>query len=583
MTMYLYSQGKANDAPTEAEAAAAEQQLNRRVSELARTEQPYDIFLCCKNVGESGGRTPESLFLQKVYHVLTKEGHRVFFPYATLSDKSEKEAEVYTLFALQTASVMVVGGSCADSFQDLRVRRVWEQFLQGDASKRTLIPVYLSSSDGILPREFIPYAPLNVRGAEGRKEMLRRLREAAPKPAAPLEAANAKGNKKTAKSPRTGAENPKKKSVFAIFFGTVVELFQNKKTRVPTILVCSFLVAAIVLTLVGLLLFYPVATVEKDQVVYEYDSELGGYVVVRTEDSYTELTLPERIRNKPVVAIGFGAFYDDGTLTSITIPNTVKVIEGYALAAPLLTSVTIPDSVTSIGEFAFCNTSLSPSVTIPDSVVSIGERAFSNCQQLRAVTLPKSLSQLPSHLFAGCSSLTEVVLPDTVTSIGFGAFSNCVNLASITIPPSVTGIGDAAFRNCAALTSITIPDAVTAIGSQTFFGCGGLASVTLPDAITVIGDSAFHSCIGLASVTLPQSLKIIDANAFSGCTGLTSITIPSAVKGIQGNAFVNCDNLAEVVFAETAGWSRSNGVAISVTSPSGIAQTLRNGVTLERN
>ena len=62
-------------------------------------------------------------------------------------------------------------------------------------------------------------------------------------------------------------------------------------------------------------------------------------------------------------------------ITSVVIPNTVKIIGDMAFEGNHLTSVAIPSSVTSIGEMAFYKNHLT-SVTIPNSVTSIGNSAF---------------------------------------------------------------------------------------------------------------------------------------------------------------------------------------------------------------
>ena len=140
-------------------------------------------------------------------------------------------------------------------------------------------------------------------------------------------------------------------------------------------------------------------------------------------------------------------------------------------------SAVIADGVTSIGYKAFDDCTSLTSVTIPDSVTRIGERAFYDCTSLTSVTIPDSVTSIGEFAFSGCTSLTSVTIPDSVTSIGNGAFKGCTSLTSVTIPGSVTRIGVGAFASCTSLTSVTIPDSVTRIGKQAFDYCTSLTDV----------------------------------------------------------------------------------------------------------
>ncbi len=227
-----------------------------------------------------------------------------------------------------------------------------------------------------------------------------------------------------------------------------------------------------------------------------------------------------------------------------------------------LTSVTIPDSVTSIGYKAFDDCTSLTSVTIPDSVTSIGDSAFSGCTSLTSVTIPDSVTSIGDWAFSYCTSLTSVTLPDSVTRIGERAFYYCTSLTSVTIPDSVTSIGEFAFSGCTSLTSVTIPDSVTSIGGWAFYECTSLTSVTIPDSVTSIGNGAFKGCTSLTSVTIPGSVTRIGVGAFASCTSLTSVTIPDSVTRIGKQAFDYCTSLTDVYYAG----SEAQWKAISISS-----------------
>ena len=94
-------------------------------------------------------------------------------------------------------------------------------------------------------------------------------------------------------------------------------------------------------------------------------------------------------------------------------------------------SAVIADGVTSIGYKAFDDCTSLTSVTIPDSVTSIGYKAFDDCTSLTSVTIPGSVTRIGVGAFASCTSLTSVTIPDSVTRIGKQAFDYCTSLTDV--------------------------------------------------------------------------------------------------------------------------------------------------------
>ena len=107
-----------------------------------------------------------------------------------------------------------------------------------------------------------------------------------------------------------------------------------------------------------------------------------------------------------------------------------------------------------INKYAFYDNGKITSVVIPDSVTVIGYAAFYGCSSLTSITIPNSVTSIGEAAFRWCSSLTGVTIGNSVTVIGYDAFYGCSSLTSITIPNSVTSIGGYAFSDCYSLTSI---------------------------------------------------------------------------------------------------------------------------------
>jgi hypothetical protein len=209
----------------------------------------------------------------------------------------------------------------------------------------------------------------------------------------------------------------------------------------------------------------------------------GGKSVRITEyvgEKWT-VRIPPRIRGLPVTHIGEEAFYKKN-LTSVTIPDSVRVIEYRAFDGNQLTSVTIPNSVTYLSGF---NGNQLTSITIPNSVTSIGDEAFAD-NKLTSVTIPDSVTVIEYRAFGG-NQLTSVTIPNSVTEIYDRAFSYN-QLTSVTIPSSVTYIYDHTF-SYNQLTSVIIPSSVTHISSHAFFD-NKLISITI--GANLFSNGAFH-------------------------------------------------------------------------------------------
>ena len=337
---------------------------------------------------------------------------------------------------------------------------------------------------------------------------------------------------------------------------------------------------------------------QKSNNAFIYYTSYDGEIVTPYDSSSFDATIASNTYidgvgviefDAPITTIGYKAFYDCSSLTSITIPDSVTTIGKCAFEyCSRLTSVTIPDSVTTIGDDAFrgcssltsvymsdisawCNISfgnydsnplyyarnlylnneLVTDLTIPDSVTTIGTDAFCYCRSLTSVTIPDSVTTIGAGAFNGCSNLTSVTIGDSVTEIGYRVFEDCSSLTSVTIPDSVTMIGYSAFEDCYSLTSVTIGDSVTTIGGGAFCNCSSLTSVTIPDSVTMIGNEAFFGCSSLTSVTIGDSVTTIGNYAFCGCDSLTSVTIPDSVTTIGQYTFCNCESLTSVTIGDS--------------------------------
>lgn len=119
-------------------------------------------------------------------------------------------------------------------------------------------------------------------------------------------------------------------------------------------------------------------------------------------------------------------------------------------------TIKIESGVTSIGSYAFYNSSAAKAIEMADSVTRIGDFGFSLCQNLEKAELSASLTSVGKSAFEACSKLGVIRLPSSLTTLGDRAFALCSSLADVYILGNVDRIGAETFYNCVKLENLTL-------------------------------------------------------------------------------------------------------------------------------
>lgn len=160
--------------------------------------------------------------------------------------------------------------------------------------------------------------------------------------------------------------------------------------------------------------------------LYHDSNSTNGWVINSCSLADNEISLPARLLDEDVTAIGGMAFQNRSALTYVYIPDSFTIIGAYAF-----------DGCTSLSEVVF-----------GENLQNINFGAFRYCDSLTTLDLSQTkLSLIANAAFYDCDNLKEVALPDTVESIGANAFANCPSLNKIVIGRNVTKIAASAFNN----------------------------------------------------------------------------------------------------------------------------------------
>ena len=377
-------------------------------------------------------------------------------------------------------------------------------------------------------------------------------------------------------------------------------------------------------------LYYQLINDSEAQLVHELCNSALNYKCLTT------VVIPDSIayegRTYAVASIGERAFMGCSTLTSVTIPKTIKEIGLRAF-----------DDCTSITSIVWnaqhCNDFLYFYNSLMDTIAYVAKhrndydyydwriKAVENQYRfdndkvtsivwpaLEEITFGNHLYYSP--FYHARANITSFVFGDGVEYIPATLCFEMKKLRQILLPKSLKKIGTLAFYNCKKLTSITIAGTVNSIANDVFFNCYGLSSVSfLPSSTNTVLNMGYQmnalanqvgpfSDASLQQVKLNRNInytlyeedELDDDNEalFSGSknsfsvemgnqvtivppymfaySGITSINIPVSVTAIQTNAFRDCKNLQTVVIEPS-----SEHIRISVQSKKDMGVWSTNG------
>ena len=208
--------------------------------------------------------------------------------------------------------------------------------------------------------------------------------------------------------------------------------------------------------------------------------------ILKYSGAESNVTVPDKIDNKVVKCVGYGAFAENENIVGVTIPAQVTDLQyGVFASCANLETVTFKagSKLQKIAARAFENCSKLQSISLPDSVQTIEEKGFAYCKNLGTVDLGNGLKEIDNYTFYH-SGVTRIRIPDSTTEVGKCAFAGC-SLDNVILGSGLKGIEESVFSGCGNLKQIEIPDNITYISDRAF-SYAGLTSVEIPDSVTVI-------------------------------------------------------------------------------------------------
>ena len=254
--------------------------------------------------------------------------------------------------------------------------------------------------------------------------------------------------------------------------------------------------------------------------------------------------------------------------TSVTMPNTIVLIEANAFKGKNLRSIMIPSSVTTVGDGAFSQMAALTTINVAPG----NTHFYSN----DGVLIEKIGSNDWVASYPVAKTGTEYAVPEGIYGVRTGAFQCAANLIKLTLPASLKESPSSAeftgYSSAAKLANIEVaagntvfksidgvlvsldgkkliaypnakPGAASSLPAyQGVIGQPSASVYKIPDGVEIVGQAAFAQVNGLTAIELNE-VKKLEKGAFDKQTKLRNVRLGSSVDTIEEGAFGGNQNL----------------------------------------
>lgn len=260
--------------------------------------------------------------------------------------------------------------------------------------------------------------------------------------------------------------------------------------------------------------------------------------IERCEAHVARVSVPDRIEDRPVVALAADAL----------------------ARLPGIEEVRCPDTVLSIGFCAFRENARLRKAVLPPYLAVFDPDWFRRCSALEHLVLPGRLPEVDARVL-DLSGLRTLVIGAGTAGVAPGAFAKsslhsvqidaanpflatdgravyrrdgavlvalAVPVEAYAVRPGCRAVAKKGFSTFSCVERVEMPEGLEELGPFALSGTG-IASFDAPATLRRIGEKAFFNCAALAEAHLNEGLESIADNAFSG-TVLRELRVPASTK-----------------------------------------------------